>query len=62
MLLHETLLPLLLDTAMVSLVAQSHADPQHPYVMVAGWGSFLGRGIVTHRHVRSQQEWHCLPR
>jgi hypothetical protein len=61
MLLHEMLLPLLLDTAMVSLIAQSHADLQHPYVMVAGWVFFWG-GIVTRRHVRSQQEWHCLPR
>jgi hypothetical protein len=23
---------------------------------------FGGGGIVTRRHVRSQQEWHCLPR
>jgi hypothetical protein len=22
----------------------------------------MGGGIVTRRHVRSQQEWHCLPR
>jgi hypothetical protein len=21
----------------------------------------IGGGIVTRRHVRSQQEWHCLP-
>jgi hypothetical protein len=23
---------------------------------------FMGGGIVTRRHVRSQQEWHCLLR
>jgi hypothetical protein len=23
---------------------------------------YMGGGIVTRRHVRSQQEWHCLPR
>jgi hypothetical protein len=51
----------------VSKFGDCHLDHHHPpfAVLADQWlsqqGLAMGGGIVTRRHVRSQQEWHCLP-